>query len=361
LRVNNQPYSPLTIRPVEELLLRRLEAVEMGLTQLAQVVTNNLPSTHEAVNRIMGTVQQAGAIAQELAACLYLEQLDPSKADGPATPAHVLYSAAQEATEALNLTLGNFFPGLVLQGNPLGLDVEALFKQWPSEPLVLGEAGTLVSYAQLSTSPGALPLGGCQLYTTGLINPQRQMSKTLILRLSDTLLLAIAPALSSWQLITIDYSTEHYFFHHNGALVDRKDVLTILRHALVQKLPAKTRSMFRDSDSLDTQLTVALAKVFKHPPGRTQTVERDGLYQYTVGHSMQQDQSQLLSIRNHQSPFTVLIGQAQPDTLMIGSSTAQGSEQNVFQRMAQVPLDQLPVQSKHLLLELLAPLNKKAK
>lgn len=350
--MNNQPYPPRSLNSLEELLLRRAEASEAALNQLAGVMAEQLPATRPAVQSIVTVHQQNQAVANELAACLYLQQLAFPAADFQS--ASKLYTDGQPSVQALNAAIAPVFSILDGQPHPIALLPEAL-TQGLGDPQPL-EGPLPLSWDTLKTLPDRFTDGTAVLYvSTTLASPTTQPVPTVIVQFDPAdhqSYLVVIPGSYQWHLLTLDEDNEHYFLHHQAQFVQQDDPGKVASSFVMARLTDVVKAYFEERDNAVVTVSVSSAAIFAALEDRVElTVEKAGLYQFTVEAGGHEQLGKVVFIRSKASPYQAIVAESQPGKLLIRS----GDQAQV------VNLDNLAVVTQNLLLDCLTALMAKVK
>lgn len=353
--MNNQPFLPARLTPLEELLLRRSETAELALTQLLGVIGQHLPATQEIIGGIAAQHRQSRALGDELAACLYLQSM-PRDQSGSPKLAYELYLAGAEATASVDHMVTAILPRVNGQAHPLGLNEAVLFKNLPAavDLEVVGQPITwaLVTERLLKADQEVLHVN------TTLASMDSRPTRTVLIPFGEqpgrrVHFLVLTPHFNKWCILTVDLINEHFFLHCQAlyADIDVSYFQVILDRALMRSQPAKLRGYFKDDSVSEDMATVLLTKIFAVTEGAEIVVEKEGLYNYKVGYGQHPQLGTVLLITREGYPLQVVIRAVDPTTVLV----MNGSEGQ------QSKLADLEVVSKNLLVELLQALAMKLK
>lgn len=342
-------------------MLRRAEAAETALTQLASVLSEQLPATRAAVVEIAGQARQSLAVAEELAAGLYLHALHASDTPDAGVTAGSIYMGSLPTATELNDALRAILPRSDARPHPLALGADVL-TAYLGEPKELETAEQALDVAMLIALKDDAPY-----VLSALVSPTAERIPTLLLRLNvadeetggPIHFLAIAPHTGSWRILTVDTRANHYFTHRQAQYVANALKLTPagvapllakeMERVLIQPQSAKVRAFFKAKDDTADMLTVLLGKIFAGTEGQELTVEKEGLYSYKVGYGEHPQLGRVIIVTQPETQQQVLIRGTDPTALVV----MRGNEGQP------TALTELEAVTQNLLLEILTALAKK--
>lgn len=270
----NKPYDEKTLRPVDLVLLGRLEALETMAVKMATVVGENLGGTKQA---LMGLGTAAGAavqVAEEDAAALWLHTLFPItwKRALPVKQDWTLQEIKAESEEAIrfiNEELAKFLPlsGMATAlGNilyPITLSADAYLDAW-RKPRELEDSDELLRML-ISQVAGGAKAGLNTPYLTDLLHPAGKGNKEAVFFLPNGRhFVAIMPQRASWVILTFPQGLSDVVIHHHQArLLDLVKLKGQLREIFINSQPPKIRSMQRPTDDQDAKIQVLLTEIFE--------------------------------------------------------------------------------------------------
>lgn len=309
--MNNNTYRNDNVTPLEELLLRRLEATEATLGQLMKELTTQLPSTNTQVSAIVQQSQQSQAVAVELSACRMLQQLTGETHMSPAES----YTTGQAQVQFVYESLAAIFSFENGQPHPLGLEPSAIMAG-------MGDLTPLEDGAPLAWSHVDDLLTRVKDHTRAYVFTALtgQPAPTLVASLTGTLeqYLVVVPEACQWFIMSVDREHEHYFLHHQAQFVDwsRNSIDAIILPTLTDEV----KPFFSEEPDtiIDVTLATTIASIFSYLDGQVDLkVSKEGLYTFEVGTGNHEPLGKVVAIHRQASPFQVLIAQSHPNALLI--------------------------------------------
>jgi hypothetical protein len=356
--MNNQPFDPNTLSPVEQLLLGRLNALESFTARLGGIFSEHSPAARNAIQQSGMQSSLAVVRAQEDAAAIYLHTVtDPLPAGVQQEPWTLagLHKASEEAVTAINEALAQYLPlaGLThALGElpfPVALPANVFLRPWKKP--IQDETTSPAAFLEL-----VLKHKNAVVYESALIHPMGGVKEPLIVLPNiGHHLFVLAPLRGQWMIATFPSGLDHVFFHRQARVLDVDKVVRGLKDAFVTQQDPAVRALLREHSDAETTIQVLAANVFESGRNEQVDVVREGLFTLRAVHGQHPRLGRIITVAHaiddERVGMELVFTPANPKHAVIVTGD----------QVIPTAFDQLKPVTKNLLIEALTALAKKVK
>lgn len=352
--MNNTPFEVDALRPYDYLLMGRLQAAELMLVKLANLVGEAVPSIKQAVAQITAEASAGHTTGEENAAALYLHQvIDPIKvAEGKVLSLAEIYAESDAAVKYIDELMAQYLLPSGLTSamghipHPLALPADTYLAAW-KKPVELQTRQVHEILEAVLRQKVIAP------FLTAAFHPNGQsVEPVFILPNQGPHAVLIAPHRHTWTIVTFPSGLDAMFEHRQARVLNLTKLKGQLREIFINAQPPKVRAMQRPVDDHDTKIQVLLSEIFE--AGQEKVIDhRTDQYRFQVRVSVHpgfKERAVTLDARSvhHGGPLSVSASIFQANPKMIFS---------VLNNQAlPVELKSLPASSKAMLVDTLAAL-----